>query len=391
MTLQESWDATTAAQLRERGGLKWTTGGPGSIGAFVAEMDFGTAPEIGAALAAAVGRGELGYLTPGRSRGLREAASAFYRTELGAEIPPQHVHEVADVLTALAFTITHLTSPGSPVIVPTPAYMPFLDLPPTLGREVIRVPLIPGPHGPTPDPAGIARAFAAGAELLILCNPSNPVGRVFTRGELEGVAAVVTAAGGRVFADEIWAPLIYSGHTHVPYAGLNEHTAAHTTTGYSASKAWNLPGLKTAQLITHNEADLAVWEKFGTFTALGASTLGVIAGITAYREGGPWLREALEYLDGNRAELGSLLAELLPEVGYSPPEGTYVAWLDLRGLDLPDPVAAWAADGVLLTDGAACGAPGFARLILALPRPLLREAVTRMAATVRRARAARTA
>jgi cystathionine beta-lyase len=161
--------------------------------------------------------------------------------------------------------------------------------------------------------------------------------------------------------------------------------AAHAVTATSASKAWNVPGLKCAQVLLGSDADAAAWEQVGEEYEHGASQLGVIASTAAYTSGGPWLDDALAYLDGNRRELTALLAEHLPAVRYTPPEGTYLAWLDCRGLGLGDhPGEHFARSGVALTDGPACGGAGagFARYTLATPRPVLRDTVRRLAAAV---------
>jgi len=269
------------------------------------------------------------------------------------------------------------------VILPTPAYMPFLVVPPWMGRAVIEVPMARDGDRYVYDLDALDAAFAAGGDLLVLCNPHNPIGRVLRPDEMLAVAEVVERHGGRVFSDEIHAPLVYDGHTHVPYASLTEATAAHTVTAVSASKAWNLPGLKCAQLVLSNDADAARWQEVGFMAEHGASNLGVVANIAAYEAGGPWLAEVLDYLDGNRRLLGDLLAERLPEVGYEPPEGTYLAWLDCRRLDLGDHPAEVLLEraGVALTDGPACGraGAGFARLNLATPRPILEQKVARLA------------
>jgi cystathionine beta-lyase len=265
--------------------------------------------------------------------------------------------------------------------------MPFLTVPPTLGRQVIEVPMALDGHRHVYDLDALDAAFRAGGNLLVLCNPHNPIGRVLTREEMEAVAEVVERHCGRVFSDEIHAPLVYDGQQHVPYASLSDVTATHTVTAVSASKAWNLPGLKCAQLVLSNEADAAHWQEVGLMAEHGASNPGVVAAIAAYEEGGPWLDEVLSYLDSNRRRLGELLAERLPEIGYTPPEGTYLAWLDCRALDLDDPAAFFLEHaGVAMTDGRACGAvgAGFARYTFATPRPVLEQTVDRMAQALRR-------
>jgi cystathionine beta-lyase len=155
-------------------------------------------------------------------------------------------------------------------------------------------------------------------------------------------------------------------------------------TAISASKAFNLPGLKCAQVVFTNEADGARFADVGLFAGHGAAGFGVIANTVAYREGGAWLDEVLAYLDGNRRRFGELVAERIPRLGYREPEGTYIAWLDARRLDLGEKPADALVEraGVALTDGAACGTPGFLRCILATPRPVLEELVDRIAAAL---------
>jgi cystathionine beta-lyase len=381
------FDAIGIDRLREIGGVKWSAY-PGTIGAFVAEMDFGVAPVIAEALHAAVDVGLLGYLPDSLARELAQATADWHRSAYGWSVPAERIHPLADVVAGLSAAIQHYSPPGSAVILPTPAYMPFLRVPETLGRRTIEVPLLEDGGRYRLDLDGIDAAFAAGGGLLILCNPYNPVGRVFTREELTALSAIVHRSGGRVFSDEIHAPIAYPGSHHVPYASVTAEAAAHTVTATSASKAWNLPGLKCAQLILSNEADEEVWERVGMWFEHGASNLGVIANTAAYREGGEWLAAVTEYDDGNRRVLAELLADALPGIRYSPPEGTYIAWLDARELDLgPSPADFFRAEaGVAMTDGLACGAPGrgFLRLVFATPRPILEQAVSRMASAVAR-------
>lgn len=390
-------DGLTAHDLRARGSLKWTRFGGDTIGAWVAEMDFGPAPPVVAALHAAVEQGMFGYLPPGPAGELALACAHWQQERYGWAVAPECVHPVSDVLTALELAARHFgdargpkrnrgSQEGSPLIVPTPAYMPFLSLPPLHGWEVIEVPMVPagGSDGRyVLDIDGIDRAFRDGGHLLVLCNPANPVGRVLTAEELAQVTEVVDRHGGRVFADEVHAPLTYPGHRHIPYASTSPTAAAHTLTATSASKAWNLPGLKCAQVIV-DPADLAEWQRVGTAASVAASPLGVVANTAAYRAGAAWLDGVLGYLDQNRRALADLLATHLPEVGYQPPEGTYLAWLDCRRLVTGDvPLDAYFEEhaGVALVDGAQCGRAGrgHVRLNFATPRPILQRIVTRMA------------
>ena len=368
--------------LRERGSAKWTAF-PDAIGAFVAEMDFGIAPVIRAALDAELDAARTGYLPLAASTALAEATAAWSADRYDWPIRPDQVRPVADVLTGLDLVLRRYSDPSKPVIVPTPAYMPFLQIPQRHGRRIIEVPSPQVDGRYELDLDGIAAAFEAGADVLVLCNPWNPVGRVLTREELVAVSEVVDRFGGRVFADEIHAPVVFPGHRHVPYASVSETAAAHTITAISASKAFNLPGLKCAQLVLSNEADAERYEEVAGLVAHGAAGLGVAANTAAYTQGGPWLDGVLEYLDTSRTRVGELLAERLPQVGYRAPEGSYIAWLDVRALGLGDAPADVVREraGVALTDGAACGEAGrgFVRLILATPQPVLEEIVDRLA------------
>lgn len=380
MTQTVAFDDVRIEQLREIGGMKWSLF-PDKIGSFVAEMDFGTAPAITQALHAAVDLGVFGYLPTAMSRRMSEAYAHWSLTKYGWEIPAENVRPLADVIAGLKVAITHFSAPGSPVILPTPAYMPFLSVPPALGREVIEVPMSAVYGRYVYDLDALEAAFEAGGDLLILCNPHNPIGRVLERGEMEAIAAVVERHGGRVFSDEIHAPLVFPGHRHVPYASLNDVTAGHTVTAASASKAWNLPGMKCAQLILSNDADIETWSRVGMMAEHGAANLGVIANTAAFSAGGQWLDEVLAYLDGNRQLLAELVAEHLPGVSYMPPEGTYLAWLDCREVGLTEPAEFFLENaGVAMTDGNRCGQAGvgFVRCNFATPRPILIQKLEQM-------------
>ncbi|MGI8458440.1 MAG: MalY/PatB family protein [Propionibacteriaceae bacterium] len=374
-----AFDSISAGELRSRGSLKWSLF-PDTIGAFVAEMDFGTAPVITKALHAAVDAQQFGYLPTALADELGFACAAWQRDAYGWEVPAGDVHPLPDVIKGLEVAIEHYSAPGSKVIVPTPAYMPFLTVPSALGREILEVSLalVDGTYRMGLE--ALDAAFVAGGGLLVLCNPYNPVGRVFDETELTAISEVVERHGGRVFADEIHAPLIFPGRTHVPYASISAVTANHSVTATSASKAWNLPGLKCAQLIVTNHADRATWDEIAMMASHGTANLGVVANVAAYTQGRPWLDGVLDYLDGSRILLADLLAEHLPEVGYCAPEGTYIGWLDCRELGLEDPATFFRERaGVALTDGVSCGTPGFVRMIFATPRPILQQAIRQLA------------
>jgi cystathionine beta-lyase len=382
MSLLHPFDDVTVENLRAVGSLKWSRH-PEAIGAFIAEMDFGTAPPILQSLHEAVDHGLFGYLPESLATRLAQAWCGWADDQYAWPVPVERVRPLADVLAGLQAAIELFSAPGTPVILPTPAYMPFLTAPLELGRSVIQVPMAMEGGRHVYDLDALDAAFASGGHLMVLCNPHNPIGRVLEPAEMLAVAEVVERHGGRVFSDEIHAPLVYDGRRHVPYASLSPAAAAHTVTAVSASKAWNLPGLKCAQLVLANDADARVWADRGHRFEHGAANLGVVANIAAYTEGRPWLTEVLGYLDENRRLLGELLEARIPEVGYTVPEGTYLAWLDCRRLDLGAQPAAFFLDraGVALTDGTECGeiGAGFVRYNFATPRPILERTVEQMA------------
>jgi cystathionine beta-lyase len=316
------------------------------------------------------------------------ACSSFWADRFGWRPDPARVRPLPDVLTAFTAVVEHFTPPGSPVALPTPAYMPFLTVPAMLGRERIDAPMVRDgdrPAGWALDLDAVGAALAAGARLLVLTNPHNPTGHVFTPAELAAVTDLVERYGARVFSDEIHAPITFDGHRHVPYAASSDAAAAHTVTATSASKAWNLPGLKCAQLVLSTDADAARWDEVGYLAEHGTATPGVLATTAAYRDGRDWLDDVLGYLDSNRAVLAG--ADL-PGVTVTVPEGTYLAWLDARALDLDEAPATFfrREAGVAMTDGAACGAAGAGgmRLNLAMARPVLVEALERIAGALTR-------
>jgi cysteine-S-conjugate beta-lyase len=384
--LRQAIDATTVEMLRARGSFKWTAPGPDGLGAAVAEMDFGAAPPILDALARLSGDANFGYLPPPLEAELGVACADFERRRYGWDLDPALIHSLPDVVRGLELAITHFSRPGSPVILPTPAYIPFLSVPAFLGREIIQVQMHNDAGFFTLDLEAIEDAFRAGGHLLIFCNPHNPLGRVASLAEMIQLAGVVDRYGGRVFADEIHAPLVYPGARHIPYASTSEAAASHTLTATSAAKAWNLPGLKCAQVILTNEPDRQRWEDLGTFAVRGASNPGVVANIAAYRHGGAWLDDVVAYLDDSRRLLAELLSRYVPQVRYRLPDGTYLAWLDCTAMNLDDSPGALVTDRAKVTvvDGPAFGEGGAGsfRLNFATPQPILTTIVDQIAAVL---------
>ncbi|HUI02379.1 MAG TPA: aminotransferase class I/II-fold pyridoxal phosphate-dependent enzyme [Acidimicrobiales bacterium] len=349
------FDDVREEELRRRRTVKWTLHGPAVLAAWVAETDFSLAPPVRAALLEAVERSELGY-APADTTELTSACADFLVESYGWSVPPARIFLVADVLSGITGALEAFVPAGAGVVLPTPAYPPFFDIVELTGRPVVEVPLVDDAGRPALDLEAIGTALSGGARAVLLCNPQNPTGRVFTLAELRELAQVVERHGARVVADEVHAPLVYPGARFVPYATVSEAAATHTVTVTSASKAWNIPALKCAQVIASNHADAAAWRALPLHRVPDATALGIVASTAAYLHGRPWLGALVEYLDGNRHLLGELLAEEAPAIGYRRPEGTYLAWLDCARLDVADPAGFFLREArVALNDGPSFG------------------------------------
>jgi cystathionine beta-lyase len=374
--------AYSLAELRERHSSKWREYPPDVLPVWVAEMDTPLAEPIAAALVEAIGRGDTGYAVAG---GLPEAFAGFAARRFGWRTDPAAIRLVPDVMAGIVEVLHLVTKPGDRVVVNTPAYPPYFYWLPRIGREVVESPLTLNARGFRLDLDALERDFAAGAAAYLLCSPHNPTGLVFGEDELLAVARLADRYGVRVVVDEIHAPLVYPGATHVPFASLDAPAAARSITLVSASKAWNLAGLKAALAVPGPEARTDV-AAIDVEVSESAGLLGVIASEVAFTSGEPWLAELMAGLTANRALLGDLLAEHLPEVGYQPPQATYLAWLDFRALGLGDDPAGWflRRGGVALFPGRKFGAPGcgFARFNFATDPERVGEAVRQMAASL---------
>lgn len=375
----------TAGEIRARGGLKWSSHDDDVLAAWVAEMDYGLAPAIADALRAAVDRGDTAYFYPEVDRAAARAACGFWADRFGWEVEPERVMPVPDVVEGIRRAIIHLTRPGSPVVLHTPVYYPFFSMVERAGRELVEVACRPDPDGRYAlDLDGIDRALAEGAGSVVLCNPWNPTGRVFTESEVADLVGLAAAHSARVIADEVHAPLVRSDLRHVPAASLAPDTVVTVT---SASKAWNIPGLKAAQVVLTRDSDLETWTSYFTPDKVGVGTFGLVANAAAYAAGREWLDEVNGRLDANRALLDDLLSRHLPDVGCFPPEGTYLAWLDFRRHGLDDPAAYLLEHArVALTGGGpfGVGGAGYARLNFATYPAILTEIVERIAAGLKR-------
>jgi cystathionine beta-lyase len=370
------------ARLRVRQSIKWRQYPPDVLPLWVAEMDVHLAEPVVEALVHAAYLGDTGYPVAGP---YIESVVAFAAARWAWRIDPAAAMVVPDVMNGAMEAIRVLTEPGDAVVVNAPVYGPFRIFSHNTQRRIVEAPLSADARIDLDTLAeAYAEARAGGRPAAhLISNPHNPTGTVHTAAELAAVAALAAEHGIRVVVDEIHAPLVYPGATFVPYLTVPGAGAGFSL--LSASKAWNLAGIKAAVLVAGDDAraDLARVPKEVSF---GASHLGLLAQTAAYRDGGPWLDALVASLDANRQLLATLLAERLPTVGYRPPAATYLAWLDCRALGLgDDPSAAFLERGrVAFSPGPSFGpgGEGYARLNFATTPAILEEAVDRMAATV---------
>ena len=378
------FDRLTLAELRQRQSLKWRAHPADVLPLWVAEMDTLPAPAVRSALEAALDRGDTGYpWGQGYAEAYADAAGAAW----GWRPDPSATSLVADVMTGVVEVLRLVTDPGDAVVLVPPVYPPFAGFVRHSERRVVEAPLGPDDRLDLDALDRACRSATDGGRraALLLASPHNPTGTVHTASELAAVAALAERHGVRVVVDEIHAPLTYAGAApFTPY--LSVPGAERGFVVFSASKAWNLAGLKAALAVAGPAArgDLAAMPEV---VGHGASSLGVLAHTAALRAGQDWLVEHLAGLDTQRRLLAALLVEHLPQVRHRTPDATYLAWLDCRALDLPGGPAAFFLEHARVALNAGpdfgTGGDGHVRLNFATSTAVLTEAVERMGAAVR--------
>lgn len=375
------YDLVPLDQLRARPGAKWKVFPDDVLPLWVAEMDFPLAGAIVDAVRARLDADDLGYPMPEGLPGLREAVVERYAERFGVTFAPDHVALTGSTGISLNLAARAFAGPGDEVLLLTPLYPPFKRAVETAGRVPVEVPLALGAAGYAIDMDALEAAVTPASRVLMLCNPHNPVGRVFTRAEVEALAAFALRHNLWVVSDDLHADLIFEGRHH-PIAGVDAEIAQRTVTLYGPSKAFNVPGLKISFALSSNKALLERLMAPGAGLLSSPNVVAQAATIGAFRHGGAWLQDTVAYLSANRARVGEVVAGLAA-VGYHPPQGTYLAWLDLRRTDLGEKPAAALVERakIGLNEGAdfGLGGAGFARLNFATPRPVLDEALERLA------------
>jgi cysteine-S-conjugate beta-lyase len=381
-----SFDDLDPRQLRRRLSAKWQRHGERVLPAWVAEMDYPIAPAIRAVLERALELDDFGYPALEHEPLVPQAFAARMAGRFRWQARADRVEVLSDVVQGLYLALLAFSAPGDGVLIQTPIYPPFLSSVSDTGRRLVESPLVD-----TGDRFGIdfdqLRAAAKDVRVLMLCHPHNPTGRVFTRAELEGLAALALARDWIVLSDEIHADLTHPGSSFIPFASLGPEVAERTVTFSSATKAFNIAGLRCA--VAHF-GTLALKQRFNAVLPLHVrGGIGILAGhatVAAWQSCDGWLESVRSLLDTQRRRLVSALSERLPEVRVHLPDATYLAWLDLRALGLtPSPVEfLLERAGVALAAGAAFG-PGFeqhARLNFATSPALLEQIIERIVAAI---------
>jgi cystathionine beta-lyase len=370
----------TEEQARRALPLKWGTVPPGVIPAWVAEMDYALDPVVLEALQRALDDGVTGYPLFGFDPGLAEAYAGFAGRHFGWAPEPEAVLPVVDVTAGVRVALDVFSGPGG-VVFPTPGYNAQLGLAGLTGREEHLLEVPPSADRAEIDLDRLDALLTGGAQTLLLTQPHNPWGRVFTRAELEGIRDVVLRHGARVVSDEIHAPLALPGAEHVSYLAI-EGTHDHAVAVVAASKAFNTAGLRCAQLVVPDTASRRLLADQPMARNDSHSPLGAIAARAAYADGDPWLASLVERLDQQRTLLAELLATHLPDVRMRPLEATYLAWLDASAHGHDDPAAVALERGrVKVSPGHAYapGSTGQVRLNIATSPERLTEIVERLA------------
>lgn len=373
--------------LRARTSEKWREYPDDVLPLFVAETDFPLAPAITDALQRAVAIGDTGYIasrTP-----LADSYAAFARRRFGWDADAERMRSTADVSMGIVEILRRVTAPGERVIVTTPVYPPFFELVTEAGAVVERVPLREDGKGWELDLDSIRAAFDEGARAILLCNPHNPTGTVHSRDSLAALAALADEYGAAVVSDEIHAPLVQPGTGYTPFLAVSDAARRIGYAVVSASKAFNLAGLKCALMITAADSTTAIVSGMPIEVEWRTGQFGLLAAVAAFsEESDAWLDGLLHTLDQNRRLLADLLAAHLPGARYRIPDAGYLAWIDLTDLGWGDnPARRILRDAkVALHYGPAFGAEGagHVRVNFGTSPEIITDAIERIAALVER-------
>ena len=371
------YDFTNPPSRAGTGSLKWTAYLDRDVlPLWVADMDFQSAPEILHALRERVDHGIFGYTLP--DRGVEEAVLHYLSNTHGIEADPSWLCWLPGLVPALNVVSQAIGEAGDAVMTCTPVYPPFLSAPKNQTRELITVPLCRRDDRWTFAFAAMEAAVTPRTKLFILCNPHNPIGRVFSRAELLELTAFCERHNLTLCSDEIHCDLILDDVPHIATATLGDAVAERTISLFAPSKTYNLPGLSCAYAVISNPTLRTAFRRAAQGYITEVNCFGYTGCEAAYRHGEPWRQALLAVLRQNREQLYTFVAENLPEITIHPMEATYLAWMDFRKYGLENPAAHVESHGLALSDGRLFGNPGWLRLNFGCSPTLLEQALERL-------------
>lgn len=361
--------------------IKWNCYDEDILPMWVADMDFRSPEPVIEALRERVNHGVFGY--GGLPKGLREVITQHLEDRQNWHVKASEISFISGVVTGFTHAIYSLTKPGDRVLIQTPVYPPFLAAPESAGRQCVHNELILRADGKYEiDFDDFEEKAASGVKMFILCNPHNPVGRVFSRDELTKMAEICLKYQVIICSDEIHGDLIFPGYHHIPIASLSQEIADCTVTYFAPSKTFNVAGFSTSVYVAGNPEMRKKLSQSMCMLLGHPNILGLHAAQAAYQDGRPWLDHLLVYLASNRDFMVDYVANSLPGVRMWSPEGTYLAWLDCRGLDLDISPHTFfleeAKVGLNAGEDFGDGGVGFVRLNFGCPRALLCEGLERI-------------
>lgn len=369
------------ALLRARASLKWATVDSDVLPAWVAEMDVRLAPAISQTLQSALFRDDAGY--PGSSDGVVSAFTGFASDRWHWDIEPEQISIHIDAATAASKLMHHYAGTDGSVMIMPPVYNRFYDWLRSSAVRPYEVPLLDVSRGGFLDFTSIEEGLAGGVRVILLCNPQNPLGRVFSRRELSQLADLAEHHGAVVISDEIHAPMVHPGVQFVPWLAVSDAAQRTGIALHTATKSWNFAGLKCGIAIRSASGP---WppELDPQLTLTDAGFWGILATEAAFRDGRDWLDAVREHFQAQTKFLAKLLAEHLPGVTYHPPQASFLAWLDFQNTDLTEEPADYflREARVALSPGLNFGAvgAGCARLNIGTSAERLERIITAMGA-----------
>ncbi|MFN8005670.1 MAG: PatB family C-S lyase [Terriglobia bacterium] len=381
------WDFDCLVDRSRTESVKWRTYEPDVLPMWIADMDFSAPPAVIESLQERISHGVLGYGM--RPIALIEVLQERLGRLYGWKVPGEAFVFTPGVVTGFNLAARSLHQPGGELLIQTPVYPPFLKAAGHAGMTTRIQELSRGEQGSYEvNLDEFRRAVGLQTKAFLLCNPHNPVGRVFRRSELEAMAEVCLNHHVPIISDEIHCDLIYPGHEHLPMASLSPDIARQTITLVSPSKTFNLAGLEMAIVIIPDPELRRGFEAARGGMVPASNVLSQVAALAAYRDGAEWLKSLLQYLEANRNVVRKFVAEELPGISMIEPEATFLAWLDCRGASLPDSPAQFFLKHarVALNDGKKFGpgGEGFVRLNFGCARRQLLLALEKMAAALLR-------